>query len=243
MKSAKQLAEASLRVIAPMVNNIQNQAMLMRISVSGRKNVKYARGVVALDRTESDGDVASQGSNDDDDDNNEANSSEDDEDDSSSDEECASVDPLGADKPSDNGDTSGGLKTRSGSAGRSKTITAEATGSDLLAVLADEIVQQRRMLAPNEVDEFDSAWGIDPTGQFYRRSRRSYWSIADVSSEALLRKEVALVREEAEKKAEKLGWADDDHIGLELLHLFVLDLLGRDTNAAKIFNSKTGDIF
>jgi hypothetical protein len=42
----------------------------------------------------------------------------------------------------------------------------------------------------------------------------------------------------ANVKAKKLHQATTDHIGLELMHLFVLDLLGHDTNAAKIFIHK-----
>jgi hypothetical protein len=42
----------------------------------------------------------------------------------------------------------------------------------------------------------------------------------------------------ANEKATKLHQATADHIGLELMHEFVLDLLGQDTNAAKIFTQK-----
>ena len=42
----------------------------------------------------------------------------------------------------------------------------------------------------------------------------------------------------AEKMAVQLHRATTDHIGLELMHLFVLDLLGHDTRAAKIFKQK-----
>ena len=33
-----------------------------------------------------------------------------------------------------------------------------------LAALQTEIDQQRRFLKPSEIEEFDSAWGMDPTG-------------------------------------------------------------------------------
>ena len=42
----------------------------------------------------------------------------------------------------------------------------------------------------------------------------------------------------ARAKATKLHQATTDHIGLELMHQFVLDLLGHDTSAAKIFIQK-----
>ena len=42
---------------------------------------------------------------------------------------------------------------------------------------------------------------------------------------------------------EKLADAADVHIGLELIHLFILDLLGRSTPAAKIFLNKASSEF
>jgi hypothetical protein len=47
------------------------------------------------------------------------------------------------------------------------------------------------------------------------------------------------VRREAQHKLEKLVVATDSQIGLELLHMLVLDLLGRNTPAAKIFATKS----
>lgn len=47
------------------------------------------------------------------------------------------------------------------------------------------------------------------------------------------------VQKETKDKLEKLLVAADSQIGLELLHMFVLDVLGRDTAAAKIFLSKS----
>ena len=47
------------------------------------------------------------------------------------------------------------------------------------------------------------------------------------------------MEKESEEKIAKLRTATDDHIGLEIIHLFVLDLLGRDTPAAKIFRYKS----
>ena len=49
--------------------------------------------------------------------------------------------------------------------------------------------------------------------------------------------------EQSAAKIEKLSVADDDHIGLEILHLFVVDVLGRETAAAHIFKSKTAEDF
>jgi hypothetical protein len=72
---------------------------------------------------------------------------------------------------------------------------------------------------------------VDPTGEFSKHGFRS--------SEAALRKEMKFVHQETQQKLEKLVVATDSQIGLELLHMFVLDLLGRNTPAAKIFLTKS----
>jgi hypothetical protein len=72
---------------------------------------------------------------------------------------------------------------------------------------------------------------VDPTGEFWKHGFRS--------AEESLRKEMKFVRRETQQKLEKLLVATDSQIGLELLHMFVLDLLGRDTAAAKIFLTKS----
>lgn len=51
--------------------------------------------------------------------------------------------------------------------------------------------------------------------------------------------ELSNVKYEALQKSYKLRLATDLHIGLEILHLFILDILGRNTPAAKIFSSKS----
>jgi hypothetical protein len=76
-----------------------------------------------------------------------------------------------------------------------------------------------------------SLHSIDPTGEFAKQRFQS--------SEEALRKEMKFVRQESQQKLEKLLVATDSQIGLELLHMFVLDLLGRDTAAAKIFMTKS----
>jgi hypothetical protein len=54
----------------------------------------------------------------------------------------------------------------------------------------------------------------------------------------LIKRDVDRSIQLADKKAVKLHQATADHIGLELMHQFVLDLLGHDTSAAKIFIQK-----
>jgi hypothetical protein len=57
-------------------------------------------------------------------------------------------------------------------------------------------------------------------------------------SDSVIRAELADIQRLTVEKAGKLRLAEDSHVGLELLHLFVTDLLGRDTPVARIFNSK-----
>ncbi len=56
-------------------------------------------------------------------------------------------------------------------------------------------------------------------------------------------KELDYVKKECAYFTEKLADATDVHIGLELIHLFILDLLGRTTPAAKIFLNKASSEF
>lgn len=59
------------------------------------------------------------------------------------------------------------------------------------------------------------------------------------SMESQLYREVTTVQTLTKRKVEKLRIASDSHIGLELMHLFMLDLLGRDTPVARVFLSKS----
>jgi hypothetical protein len=57
-------------------------------------------------------------------------------------------------------------------------------------------------------------------------------------SDSVIRAELVDIQRLTVEKSAKLRLAEDSHVGLELLHLFVTDLLGRDTPVARIFNSK-----
>jgi hypothetical protein len=115
---------------------------------------------------------------------------------------------------------------------------------ELLLKLAEEVQCQRRLLKPEEVDEFDTQWGLDPTGEFVNGDR----TVANcfrgrASAEDLILHELEDVTAQTMQKAEKLNIASDAHTGLEILHLFIKDLLGRDTPAAIIFETKSAEDF
>ena len=81
------------------------------------------------------------------------------------------------------------------------------------------------------------AFRIDPSGEFTRE--RSWWFNRYATSENKIKEQLHFVAKESESRRGKLLGASDSHAGLEILHLFVVDVLGRETPAAKIFKSKS----
>jgi len=125
--------------------------------------------------------------------------------------------------------------------------------------LMTEIEQQRALLRMSERAEFDAQWGVEVPGMTGSGSeggdeRRAAQNIKGVDGgmmggilpgnvQSKLREELSRVRALTTEKVEKLSIASDDHAGLEMLHLFVQDLLGRDTPAAIIFVAKSEEDF
>jgi hypothetical protein len=69
---------------------------------------------------------------------------------------------------------------------------------------------------------------IDPTGEFSKQRQSYLWFWTQSKSSAdIIKKELAFVKEETEKKSAKLRDASDVQTGMEILHYFILDLLGR----------------
>ena len=62
-------------------------------------------------------------------------------------------------------------------------------------------------------------------------------------AEENIKREINFVKKIVTQKVEKLNLVSDQHIGVEMLHMFVLDLLGRETPAARIFESKAREDF
>jgi hypothetical protein len=116
--------------------------------------------------------------------------------------------------------------------------------ADLLHKLSEEVHCQRRLLKPSEIEEFDAQWGLDPDGEFTPSQRSVVPCLkSTLGAEDLILKELQYVKDETAKKADKLSIASDAHTGLEILHLFIKDLLGRDTPAAIIFETKSEEDF
>ena len=60
----------------------------------------------------------------------------------------------------------------------------------------------------------------------------------DVRSADKIAQEIETVHALSVNKAASMGASRASDLGLEILHIFVADLLGRDTQVAKIFENK-----
>lgn len=126
-------------------------------------------------------------------------------------------------------------------------------------LLKQEMLVQRSLLVGDDLDEFDDAWGIDRNTNdfidlsrltrlaFRRRNKEDSDSSDDdvqtpardrVDVESIVKKEVGLAEKISEHVMVYLPQATDVDRGFEILQLFVRDLLGRDTPAARIFANK-----
>ena len=91
---------------------------------------------------------------------------------------------------------------------------------------------------------FDQQWGIDPTGEFSSGDESIIPCMKHKEGAYnIISKQLKFVDEEVIKRSEKLKIATDAHTGLEILHLFIKDLLGRSTPAAIIFQTKADEDF
>jgi hypothetical protein len=109
--------------------------------------------------------------------------------------------------------------------------------------LSLEIDLQRKVLRGTDAEDFDNSWGIDPTGEFVKRDRLSVTGYHHYNAAETIKEEIREVDKESTRIFEYLRYATDQHIGLEILHLFVLDILGRKTAAARIFEAKSREDF
>jgi hypothetical protein len=107
--------------------------------------------------------------------------------------------------------------------------------NDFMNEFLNNIDKQRQQLTLLQKQFFDNKWGIT------EESLRS--KILPDGAEEQIRNEIEHVMNKKKEKISKLKIATREHIGLELLHLFILDLLGRDTPAAYIFKTKSEEDF
>jgi hypothetical protein len=137
-------------------------------------------------------------------------------------------------------------KAKNSSKSRVRIAAEDLTVDELFEEFRIDLLQQRALLASRVQPSFDEKWGLDSRGSFESRTQQSWFGLRSsrrVSSETLIREEMKSVRNETLSKYEKLRLATNVQIGLELLHLFILDLLGRTTPVAQIFLRKTEQDF
>ncbi len=77
------------------------------------------------------------------------------------------------------------------------------------------------------------SWNRD--AETFHRCSNWLWT----NSENVIKQEIKIVKQQASTLIEDLKYAGKLHIGLKVLHSFIVDVLGRHTPAAKIFGSKS----
>ena len=102
--------------------------------------------------------------------------------------------------------------------------------------LLTDILLQRMCLKDSapETKEYEDQWGIVEKGGQHKITTRARAAICEAVDNSTV---------ESKRLAAALANYSIQHVGLEILHLFILDLLGKDTAAAKVFKEKFGEEF
>lgn len=111
------------------------------------------------------------------------------------------------------------------------------------AALQHDLLLQRSVLSDEQRQSFDEIWALDPvSGQFLEyRQRRVRWQICNKPTlfvENVVKQELRTVTALSQEISHHLVDSPDVNKGFEILELFLRDLLGRDTPAARIFACK-----
>jgi hypothetical protein len=120
----------------------------------------------------------------------------------------------------------------------------ESRGEDGAALMAaapllEEVLLQRAVLrdGAEQTVQFDAQWGV-------KRRRNADRTLGlDRRTRLAIAEDVVYADEEAAELKSTVAKYSAQHAGLEILHLFMVDLLGRSTPAAKIFREKFGEDF
>ena len=112
------------------------------------------------------------------------------------------------------------------------------TSSNGINYFTAEVLRQYDQLNEYSRREFRERWGFelysdDIWGSKSRQRKKKRSVISSIcgtyhnaNRKDILSKELAEVEQESERKIAKLSIAPDSHIGLEIMHLFIIDLLG-----------------
>lgn len=110
-----------------------------------------------------------------------------------------------------------------------------------LQALSDDLLNQRYLMQPNTAvtKEFDALWGVQakaPTAASITLAEEKFQ--IDPACKAAIKTEVRFVEHSLHERKAAFLTTSDQQSGLQLLHLFVVELLGRRTEAALIFRNK-----
>jgi hypothetical protein len=115
-----------------------------------------------------------------------------------------------------------------------ETRPASAVEAEIPFITSIVLQRQQMKDGAREAQAFDAQWGIVKVGGEYTLL---------TSAEEIIDEELNSAELEAGAISEALPNYSVQHAGLEILHLFMVDLLGRNTAAAKIFKEKFGEEF
>jgi hypothetical protein len=127
-----------------------------------------------------------------------------------------------------------------------RTALRTALVMDLVTHLCDDVIYQRLLMRDQspETQQFDAQWGLVRGGQEGGEDEdgeEGYWFQA--SALKTYNDEIRHACTESERLHEVLLNCSEQHAGIELLHIFMVDLLGKTTPAAKIFREKFEEEF
>ncbi len=123
------------------------------------------------------------------------------------------------------------------------SISAMDNSLFLFQELAEDIHWQQQVLTHEEVVDFNYQWGIVKRTSS-EAAGHHLLHMDMLRSGAKIMNELIYVRQEVMRQTKALREVEDEHAqGLIILNLFVLDILGRDTKSAKIFQSKHDEEF
>jgi hypothetical protein len=123
-----------------------------------------------------------------------------------------------------------------------------------MQTLVAHMIEQREVLTREERRRFDAEWLWDARSNSFAEvfsvdsSSSSSWLGGSGGQHTLVASAVAREMEVAQQRSHyvskhRLDGALEEHIGLEIMQLFVMDVLGRDSNAARIFQAKAEEDF
>jgi hypothetical protein len=103
-------------------------------------------------------------------------------------------------------------------------------------------LQRQKLLSQEDIHEFEAAWGLDGLLSSNQTEHLKNKIMLNAKLD-IIAHEIQSVEKESTYRIHKLAECSDEQKGVELMQLFVLDLLGRDTIAARILRAKMEEDF